>query len=194
MLKLLLKQFIIIALIILAVLLIVFGAILPWKKSQLYINTLTDMQSGRSYTTEQFKDRTGKVINFYSPIGQEEVVKFLSSEILIVVYQKGFSEQASRFLVGYMDKYLFKNNVRHLLMNGDLHKILWINFGNEEDFKKAEEYFKKAYEIGPNLPPVLYDLFELYRFKGDGENMKKIGEEILKYWPDDEGVSKLLGY
>lgn len=192
MLKLLLKQFIIIALIILAVLLIVFGAILPWKKSQLYINTLTDMQSGRSYTTEQFKDRTGKVINFYSPIGQEEVVKFLSSEILIVVYQKGFSEQASRFLVGYMDKYLFKNNVRHLLMNGDLHKILWINFGNEKDFKKAEEYFKKAYEIGPNLPPVLYDLFELYRFKGDGENMKKIGEEILKYWPDDENVREVL--
>ncbi len=190
--KLLLKQFAIIILIILAVLSIVFGAVLPWGKSQLYIDALTDMQSGKTYTTEQFESKMGNIFDFYSPIGQEEIVKFFGSDILSVVSQRDFPESASQFLVGYIEKYLFKNNVRHLIIGGVSYKYLWHRFGSEEDFKKSEEYFKKAQSIGPKLPPVLYDLFELYRLRGDSENIKKIGEEILKYWPGDENVKSII--
>ncbi len=190
--KLLLKQFIMVALIILAVLSIVFGAVLPWGKSQLYIDALTDMQSGKTYTTEQFESQMGNIFDFYSPIGQEEIVKFFGYDILGVISQADFPESASRFLTGYIEKYYFKNNVRHLILGGASYKYLWYRFRAEEDFKKSEEYFKKAFSIGPKLPPVLYDLFELYRLKGDDENMKKIGEEILKYWPEDGSVKSLI--
>jgi len=190
--KLLFKQFAIVAFIILAILSIVFGAVLPWMKARLYINALTDMQSGKTYTSEQFESQMGNIFDFYSPIGQEEIVKFFGSDILSVVSQADFPESASRFLADYIEKYLFKNNVRHLILGGASYKYLWYRFGNEEDFKKSEEYFKKAQLIGPKLPPVLYDLFELYRLRGDDENMKKIGEEILKYWPDDAGIKQAI--
>ncbi|MFA5098681.1 MAG: hypothetical protein WC461_00480 [Candidatus Paceibacterota bacterium] len=190
--KILLKQFIIIIFIILTIIGIVLGAILPWGKAQAYINTLTDMQSGRTYTAEQFENQVGGVFNFYSPIGQEEVVKFFSSDILGVITQSGFQEPTARFLVNYIDKYLFNNNVRHLIMGGVFNETLWRFSGSEEDYKKSEEYFKKAYTIGPNLPPVLYNLFDLYRLKGDKENTEKIGEEILNYWPDDSNVRKAI--
>ncbi len=191
--KLLLKQFIIIVFIILMVLFIVFGAILPLKKSQAYINALTDMQSGRTYTTEQFEQQLGGVFNLYSPIGQEEMVKFFSYDILNVIGQKGFADPQARFLVGYIEKYLFQDNVRHLIAGSMFYKTLWRISGREDDFKKSEEYLKKAYNIGPNLPPVLYNMFDLYWLRGDKENMKKIGEEILKYWPDDKNVEEILG-
>jgi len=35
-------------------------------------------------------------------------------------------------------------------------------------------------------------MFDLYQRKGDKENMKKIGEKILKYWPDDENIKKSI--
>lgn len=190
--KILIKQFIAVTLIILVILSIVFGAILPLKKSQTYINALVDMQSGRSYTTEQFESQMGNVFNFYSPVGQEEIIKFFGSDILNVINQNSFPEQTSRFLVGYVENYLFKNNVRHLIIGGAFYRTLWQASGREEDYKKSEEYFKKAYSIGPKLPPVLYNLLDLYRFGGDKENMRKIGEEILEYWPDDENVREVL--
>ena len=190
--KILIKQFIVVMLIILVILSIVFGAILPWMKSRLYINALVNMQSGRTYTTEQFESQMGNVFNFYSPAGQEEIIKFFSSDILNVINQQNFSEPTSRFLVNYMGKYLFEDNVRHLIMGGAFYKTLWQNSGNEEDFKKSEEYFKKAYSIGPKLPPVLYNLLDLYRLRDDRENMEKIGEEILRYWPDDVGIKQAI--
>lgn len=190
--KLLIKQIVIIVLIILIIFSIIFGAILPWKKSKLYIDALLDMQSGRTYTAEQFETQMGHVLDFYSFIGQEEAVKFFSADILNVINQNNYPEQTLRFLIGYIDNYLFKENPRHLIVGGSFYRILWHSSGKEEDYKKSEEYFKKAYSIGPKLPPVLYNLFDLYKFRGDKENMKKIGEEILKYWPDDENVANLL--
>jgi len=60
------------------------------------------------------------------------------------------------------------------------------------DFKKAEDYFNRAYQIGSKLPPVLYSLIDLYARKGDVQKVKEIGQIILKYWPDDKNISDMV--
>jgi len=190
--KILLKQFAIIVLIILAVLSSIFGALLPWQKSTAYINTLTDLQSGKSFTQDQFEQEMGGVLNSYSPIGQEEVVKFFSSDVLNIINQPNFPVDATRFLVTYAEPYLFQNNVRHLIFGATAYETLWLVSHSESDYQKSEAYFLKAYAIGRNLPPVLYSMFDLYIRHGDKEKAKKIGLEILNYWPDDASVRKIV--
>lgn len=194
--KILIKQFVIATLIILVVLSVVFGAILPWMKSQLYINTLMMLQSGKITSVDQFKKDFSGVLDFYSPIGQEETVKYLGNDIMNMILDEaretGKIGLAGPILVDFMEPYLFENDVLHFIFGAETYNLLWRASGNNEYFKKSEFYYKKIYEIGPKLPPVLYGMFNLYQLSGDMENMKKIGEEILRYWPDDKNVADLL--
>ncbi len=184
------KQFIAIFLIILAASSIYFGALLPFAKAQRYIGALNAMSSIESL--EDFKRNFDNVFDFYSPIGDEEAAKFLGSTIVNIISQKEQPENISRYLVEYIEPHLFKDNVRHLIMGGQMYFILWQKSRNESDFIKAEEYYRKALSIGPKLPPVLYGLLDLYQAKGDQEKIREIGEIILQYWPDDEKVKKII--
>ena len=172
-----------------AVLSIVFGSYLPLVKSRLFIASLNSASSIK--TINDFKKNFDKPFNFYSPVGDEETAKFLSSDILKSISQKEQSEEASRILVDYMEPYLFKNNVRHLIILGQMYSVLWQKSGKEEDFKKAEEYYLKAMEIGPKLPPVLYGLLDIERAGGNNEKIKEISKIILQYWPEDERVKQI---
>ena len=187
--KIFVQQFIIIALIILAALSIVFGSYLPLIKSQKYISALRAGSQVKS--VEQFKANFDSPIKFYSPIGDEEIVKFLTNDILQIIFQQKQSEQVSRILVEYTEPYFFQNNVRHKIVGAEYYLVLWQKSGREEDYQKAESYFKKAYEIGPKLPPVLYGMLNLYQMKGDVQKAQEIKEIILKYWPDDQRTSVL---
>lgn len=185
------KQSIIISLIILAVLSIIFGSYLPLVKSQRFIAGLRSIPSIK--TIDQFKINFDRAFKFYSPVGDEEITKFLAGDILQIISQQNQSEDVSRILVDYIEPYLFQDNVRHLLTAGQMYEILWQKYGQEEDFQKAENYFKKAYQIGPKLPPVLYGMLDLYRLKGNTEKAKEIGEIILKYWPEDGQIKEIMG-
>jgi len=184
------KNFIIVGLIILAVLSIIFGSYLPLIKSQFYIDALSSVSQVK--TVEEFEANFDKSFKFYSPIGDEEVAKFLSSNILQIISQQNQPEAVRRILISYIEPYLLKNDVRHLMAAGQMYETLWINYGREEDFQKAESYFQKAYAIGPKLPPVLYGLIDLYYKKGDIPKIKEIGGIILQYWPDAKDVENLI--
>ena len=188
--KLLVKQFILVALIILAILSIIFGSYLALVKSQSFIVALGSIPSIR--TTEQFKTNFDKAFKFYSPIGDEEVAKFLVNNVLQFVSQQNQQEAVARMLVGYVEPYMFKNDVRHLLASAQMYQILWERYGHQEDFQTAENYFKSAYAIGPKLPPVLYGLLDFYGAKRDAQKVKEIGGIILGYWPDDTQVQNIV--
>jgi len=194
--KLLFKQFAIVAFIILAILSIVFGSVLPWMKARLYIDALVDAQTGKIRTPDDFKEKFNRSLDFYSLIGDEEIVKFLGSDVINSTIaqnqQNPQIKQLVELLADYIAPHLLLNDTRHILIGARLYTILWQISGDESSFGKAEFYYKKAYEIGPKLPPVLYGMFDFYKLKGDKENMKKIGEEILKYWPDDKNVAGVL--
>jgi len=185
------KNFIILILILLTIFSIVFGSFLPLIKSQYYITAVKSLSTIKSVA--DFKNNFDKALKFYSPVGDEEVVKYLANVIFGIISNKNQSEEVSRELVSYIEPYLFENNVRHLISGGSLYFSLWVNYGRKDkDLEKAESYFLKAYQIGPKLPPVLYGLFDLYKESQQKEKAIKIAQEILSYWPEDKKVIEIL--
>lgn len=166
-----------------------FGALLPFFKAQSFINAERRMASVR--TVEDFENNFNMSFDLYSPVGTEEITKFLGNDVLNILNQ-GQAEDVSRQLVTYIEGHLFKDEVRHLLLAGQLYQTLWKNYGHEEDYQKAVSYFEKAHEIGPNLPPPLYTLLNLYGTYGDKENFERIGRLILANWPQDQQTKGLL--
>lgn len=175
--------------IILAILGLYFGALLPLLKAQSFITASHQMSSVR--TLEDFQNNFDVAFNLYSPVGAEELAKFLGSNIVGIISQ-GQPEQVSRQLVAYMEPHLFKDEVRHLIMLSQMHQILWENYHQEADYQKAVDYLEKAHEIGPNLPPPLYKLLSLYGMHGDKENFQRMGHLILANWPQDKEVQALI--
>ncbi len=182
------RQLLVIVLIIISALGIYFGAYLPWEKSRAYINALKIMSGGGIQSLGDYFKNYDVPLKMYSPIGDEEVIKFLSNDILNLISKGSQSEEVSRALVVYIEPMLLKTNVRHLLVGGQMHYVLWRRFNKEEDYQKAEQYYLAARAIGPKLPPVLYELIGLYKDKGDAVKMKEVGETILSYWPQDESI------
>lgn len=175
--------------VILAVLSIVFGGIMPIQKSSMYISGLEQVPN--IHSTQEFKNIFGAALNYPSPVGQEEISKYLQSDILGIISQNK-NEAVDRDLVNFIEPYALQDNVRHVLAMGEMYGTLWNNFRKESDFQTAVNYYLKAYAIGPKLPPVLYGLLSLYRAHGDAAQMQKIGKEILSYW-DDPSVKAVLG-
>ena len=127
--------------IILAVLSIVFGGIMPIQKSSMYISGLKQVPGMRS--TQEFKDVFTVALNYPSPIGQEEVSKYLQSDILGIISQNK-NEDVDRDLVTFIEPYAYKDNARHLIAMGEMYGTLWNNFRKETDFKKSVDYYLKA--------------------------------------------------
>ena len=184
-----LKQTIIIILAVLAFISAYFGAYLPFARGRAYVAALRAAQSIRSLN--EFEALFDRPLNFYSPVGDEEIAKFLGMDILNTITQVR-PEELNRVLVEYIEPHMLKNNVRHLIILGQMYSVLWREYGHKEDYMKSEVYQRKALEIGPNLPPVLYGLLDIYQASGDDVKLKEIASEIVKYWPEDEGVQNVL--
>ena len=182
------KKSVIAVIIIFALLSIYFGSYLPLVKAQRFISALrAPIQS-----IGDFKNNFNHAFDFYSPIGDEEAFKFLSSHTLRLISLKGQPEEVMREVVTYIEPQAFMNDVRHLLNLASIYVTLWRQYDNDADFQKAITYYEQILAIGPKLPHALYGLLDLYRLKGDTEKMREISEIILKYWPNDERVKQVL--
>ena len=51
--------------------------------------------------------------------------------------------------------------------------------------KRSEELYLRCLEASPRRPECLYALFRLYESGGQREQERLVGEEILRYWPDE---------
>ncbi|MBM4389179.1 MAG: hypothetical protein FJ088_15680, partial [Deltaproteobacteria bacterium] len=163
----------------------------PVVKARAYISALQTVSEVNS--VDGFKAHFNPALTHWSPIGQEEVVKYLGSDISNLVARGDQPEEVARTLVAYIEPHLFSNNVRHLLMGGHFSYALWENYGRKpEDYVRAEEYYTAAYRIGPTLPPALYSLFDLAMKGGQLEKVRAVGNEILRLWPDAEDVKAVL--
>lgn len=170
---------------------LVFGVYAPVAKARAYIGALQTVAEVN--TVQGFEEHFRPALDHWSPIGQEEVVKYLASDIADLVAQGNQPEAGARALVEYIEPYLFQNNVRHLLMGGHFYYALWENYGQKpEDYARAKNYYERALLIGPELPPVLYALFDLTLHAGDNGRAREVGNEILRLWPDAENVRQAL--
>lgn len=177
-------------LIVVAFLFIVFGSILPFIKSNRYPTFLRLSSSAR--TLEEFESYARDALDFKSPIGQEETVKFILSGIRDIIRNPNIPTPIAEELARFIEPYIFKDDVRHLAAMGDIYSILWAKYKNENVFAISESYYKKALAIGPNLPPILYSLLTIYQLKDDKEKIKETAEIILLYWPNDNSIKELL--
>ena len=178
------------ALIVLALAMIYTGSYLPWAKSTRYISANRSMSSVKTFA--DFENNYDRPLKFYSPIGQEEVTKFLSGDILGLIAQNKQPEEVDRALVEYIEPYAFQNNVRHMIVMGQMYLSLAKQFGRPEYMKKAEDYYLKARAIGPKLPPVLYGLLTIYQAEGDQVKFTEVAQTILSLWPNDSNLSAFM--
>lgn len=171
---------------LLALLAVYFGAYLPLVKARRYITSINTLSSINSL--EAFYTHFDLLLLHPSPVGQEEAVKYLGSDIAAAISFEDQPEPIARALVTYFAPNLFESNVRHLLMGGQMYEILWRRFGRQEgDLRKAEGYYLAARAIGPKLPPVLYSLHDLYGRSGEVEKQAEVRDAIVHFWPEEKG-------
>jgi tetratricopeptide (TPR) repeat protein len=175
-------------LILLALASVYFGGIAPFLRGRAYIDSFDKTPNAR--TVEDIMEIYNPILDSVSPIGDEEMIQYVGSGFLEIMMGENQPEDAIRKLFDYIEPYLWQNEVRHLLIGAYGRQVLWSNYGQrEEDFLKAEEYYRKAIEMGPNLPPVLYEMFNFYySAQGQEEKAREIGNRILANWPNDEEV------
>ncbi|MEK7089371.1 MAG: hypothetical protein AAB920_00970, partial [Patescibacteria group bacterium] len=169
---------------------IVFGSILPFIKSNRYPIFMELSSSAR--TLEEFESYARNALDFKSPVGQEETVKFILSGIRDIIRNPNIPAPIAEELVKFIEQYAFKDDVRHLAAMGDIYSTLWVKYGDEGAFAISEGYYKKALAIGPNLPPILYSLLSIYQLKSDKEKLIQTAQTILSYWPNDTNIKGFL--
>lgn len=171
-------------LVALATVALIAGVYLPIVKARRYITSINTLSSIQ--TLEGFYTHFDRVLEFPSPVGQEEAVKYLGSDIATAISFEGQLEAAARAFVKYIEPHFFRENVRHLLMGGQMYEILWRRFSRQEtDLRKAEEYYIAARAIGAKLPPVLYSLYDLYGRSGEVEKRAEVRDMIVRLWPSE---------
>ena len=166
---------------------LVLGVVLPWRVAKDYISGMR-LVGENQVSLEKFVNLFEKILKFPSPVGQEEVIKFLSGDIKGMVTAQ--EEKVARTLVDFIEPYLFKNEVRHLLTRAEIRYILWRRFNGREDFIKAAEAYQEAGKIGPNLPQPIYGLYNLFVESGQKDLAERAARVILYLWPS-EGRIKL---
>lgn len=187
-----LKQLSVIVLIVLVLLGIYLGALLPLGKAQTFIRSQSSLSTAQS--VDDIKRLYDASFDFRSPVGQEEVVKFTAGTIGDILSQNSqISEEVARLLVSYVEPELFKDDLRHRMLLGNMYQFMWEKYGREEDFAKAESAYLEANALGPKVPTILYRLLDMHAKKGNAAEVEKYGNIILTYWPDDAQVKTLLG-
>lgn len=187
-----LKEILIILGIILAILAIIFGSYSPFLKAQSYISLINASENSGPQPLQEIINKMDSAVGLYSPVGQEEVMRYILNDILNVLLQTNQSEKVDRTFVDYIEPHIFMRDVRHLLVLGEIYKALWEKYHHESDYYKSEAYYKKTLEFAPRLRQALDSIFDLYQVRGDKEKIGEVGETILKYWPNDTKTQETL--
>jgi len=184
-----LKQILSPLLIIASLLGMYFGAFLPLKKSQLFIEAYSVFNS--QPTLQGLEESFNKALDFYSPVGQEEERRYLGSRLLSL-FTKQIPEPVAGELVRYYEsKFDFENEkngglnwTQNILILGNLRQAVWEIFKSDKDYQKAEEYYLKGLKLSPTRPQFLYGLQQLYKSKSETEKERQTTEKINALWPN----------
>ena len=171
----------------LAVLGVIYGSFLPLLKAKLYIRAINNFSLIKNL--DEFKKNFNRPLDFYSPVGQEEIVKFLATEIIERLIYPGQQEIISRELVNYIEPRFSYTDSKHLLLSASMYGKIFNIYNNKNDLEKTEKYFQEILALNPKSPQALYGLFGVYQYKGEISKAKETAEIILRYWPEDERIT-----
>lgn len=185
-------------LIIAAVIALYLGAYLPYEKASLFINAL--QQSSQATSLQELENDFNAALQFYSPVGQQEVERYTGNQILSILGQKGITPQVSQALADYLGQvlHLDKPSTRGLdftqefLLAANAYQIAWMGDHSPADYALAEKYYQEGLKLSPTRPQLLYGLLQLYANGGQATQALQVAEEIHKYWPSDSQVASLI--
>lgn len=177
-----------------------FGSYLPLKKSQFYIQAMIAFQSGKIKSVKNLTDAFNLAFNYYSPIGQDEIVSYYTGGILANLINQQTNQQVIEILVKDVEKYTepivktgkgfgFSQNLYNF---AKIYQLAAQKLQNIEYLQKSVDLFYKGLENSPNREIFLEGLFIDYQIAGNKARAKEVGEIILKYWPEKEEIKKAI--
>lgn len=173
----------------------VFGSYLPMRKSQMFIATLQSFSANPPTSLQDLENRIATPLDYYAPIGQEELVRNTANNILGFV-QQSTDTTTTAALISFLNSYYYPilNSGRGMsfgqdvYLEGAVNEIAFAKTGNQGYLQDALKWYSLGHELGPNRPQPLYGLFDVYRAMGDVSGTEMIAQEILANWPDDTRV------
>ncbi|HDH31721.1 MAG TPA: hypothetical protein ENH26_03035 [Candidatus Wolfebacteria bacterium] len=175
-----------------------YGSFLPFRKSQLYINAQIGLSRGVS-SLQEFNNLFEPALDFYSPVGQDEIVSGYLRVLISLLEQQSNKEivdiltkQAETRMAPILEKekgFGLSQNIYNL---ASIYAISAIRFNDDIYYEKGVEMFKLGLKHSPNRAMFLYGLLNLYQFKNNKKGIREVGEIILKYWPGDEQVKQII--
>jgi len=176
---------------------LVIGTYLPYRKSRAIAAVSRNL--GGATTVERFLGVFEEVLALRSPYGQEEAVLFAGEQLVKAIGAQG-DPRVANAIVAYAEKIFASllngrggstklttgsSPAKNLLSLGRIHHAAWMKTGDAAYAKRSEELYLRCLEASPRRPECLYALFRLYESGGQREQERLVGEEILRYWPDE---------
>lgn len=174
--------------IVIATMSIFLGAIQPLARAQNFI----EATRAPATTVAELENNFRRALDYPSYVGDEESAKFLGSNIRSYIGSKDVPEQISRELLNFMEPYMEKDNIRHLMMVGQMYLNMRSAYGNQADYDMGVKYYVEARALGPKVYPVLFGLLSIYDAGGKVSEAKEVGATILSIWPDDKDTMNIL--
>ena len=81
-----------------------FGSYLPMRKAEIFITTLQNLQTSPATSLQDLQTRLSVPLDYYSPIGQEELVRNMANSVLAFI-QQGGDASSSAELISYLNSY-----------------------------------------------------------------------------------------
>lgn len=176
------------AVLVFAIVGIYFGAYLPLRKAQAYIVASRSFQS--EPTLQNFEKSFTAALDTYSPVGQEETIRFLGGSIAPLlnpkVPEEGVRELARYFnwvIATYQPPQTALNYSQLILTAGGMQQTLWDLYKDKQAFELAEKLFTEGLVGSPNRPQFLISLRNLYRSAKDTPKDKELTAIIKQLWP-----------
>lgn len=185
--------------IVLALVSVYFGSFLPYQKAKNLILVMGAASKGVSL--EEFKKIYSFQLDYYSPVGQDESIKQLGNTTLTALaQQKKLPRQAVEDLLALNHKYFDPvinagvggNFSQDIMLFAQIYEYAAEQTNNRSYLDKSADYFKLGLKHSSARPQFIYGLYTVAKAGGDKESMKKYGQEILKYWPEDGKIREEL--
>ena len=195
-----LKNIIAISVSVLVILSIYYGAYLPFRKSQLYVNSMMNLRSGSVKSVADLQNVFNPALNYYSPVGQDEemasYIEVLSNVALqqnnkpvVDAVVKMANDAATPELNNPEKGFNYGQTVYAL---GLIYSMEGLKFHDQAYLQRSIDLFNEGLKFDPKRAAYLYGLFDTYSQEGDKEMAKRVGQTILSYWPTDQQVKDYL--
>jgi len=174
-----------------------YGNYLPLRQSQAFIAALRNAPNIRNF--EEFKQMYAQVFSIPSPIGREELVRNLASNVVGII-GSGANPAVVPQLIALIQAYYLPiiqggsgmSFSQDFYVLGNLYQLAFIKTNDAKFLDGAKSYYQMGLERAPKRPQFLYGLLDVYRLQGDVEGVNDVSTRILALWPTDDRVREAV--